>query len=284
LTADPTVFAVPATVAEALGELRGDGAIAVGGGTSVAMLLKSRLLDARRLVYLGRIPELGGAAPQPGGGIRLGAMLSLRELCRSELVRTQLPLLATAAAHVGNPRVRAVATLGGAVAHADPRQDLPPALLALGARVGVAGPAGTREQPLDGFLHGFMETDLGEDELITEILVPHQPGLRSSYQRFTPGSADDFPALSVAATVAVDSDGTVRSARIALGALGSTAILAGEAAAGLAGRPLDAAAISAAAAAAAAAAQPWDDRHGTAGYKRLMTEVWTRRALEACAD
>jgi CO/xanthine dehydrogenase FAD-binding subunit len=58
-------------------------------------------------------------------------------------------------------------------------------------------------------------------------------------------------------------------------------MLADEAAGLLAGRPLEAATI--AAAAAAAAAQPWDDRHGSAGYKRLMTEVWTRRALEACA-
>jgi aerobic carbon-monoxide dehydrogenase medium subunit len=282
LTAEETAFAVPATVAEALRELRGDGAIAVGGGTSVAMLLKSRLLDARRLVSLGRIPELAGAGQRPGGEIRLGSTLTLRELCRSPLVRSHLPLLAAAAGQVGNPRVRAVATLGGAIAHADPRQDLPPALLALGARVRVAAPAGTRERPLAGFLHGFMETELGPGELITEVLVPDEPGLRSSYQRFTPGSADDFPAVSVAAAVASEPDGTVRYARIALGAVGSTAMLADEAAGLLAGRPLEPATIAAAAAAAAAATQPWDDRHGSAGYKRLMTEVWTRRALEAC--
>ncbi len=128
-----------------------------------------------------------------------------------------------------------------------------------------------------------METELAPGELVTEILVPVQPGLRAGYSRFTPGSADDFPAVSVAASVSVSPGGIVGSARIALGGVGSTAILAEGAAGLLAGRPLAADTISAAAAAAAAAAQPWDDRHGSAAYKRHMVEVWTRRTLESCA-
>ena len=278
-----TAFAVPTTVADAIGELSCAGAIAVGGGTSVAMLLKSRLLDAGKLVYLGHIPELGGAGERPDGQLRLGATVTLQMLARSPLVRSRLPVLALAASQVGNPRVRAVATVGGAIAHADPRQDLPPVLLALGARVRIAGPSGAREVPVAGFLRGFMETDLAEDELVTEVLVPREPGMRSAYSRFTPGSADDFPAVSVAAAVTTGPDGTVRSARIALGAVGSTAILAEAAAGLLVGRPLSAAAVAAAAEAAAAAAEPWDDRHGSAGYKRQMVRVWTRRTLESCA-
>jgi carbon-monoxide dehydrogenase medium subunit len=300
LTGGDTSFVAPATLAGALDELGGEGAIAVGGGTSVAILLKSRMLEVRRLVYLGRIRELSGAGEQagteelagfqppgdagrPAGEIRLGATLTLRELCRSPLVRSRLPVLVTAAAQVGNPRVRAVATVGGTMAHADPRQDLPPVLLALGARVVIGGPSGTREVPLAGFLHGFMETELEADELVTEVLIPWRPGLRACYRRFTPGSADDFPAVSVAAAVFVAPDGTVRSGRIALGGVGSTALLAADAASLLAGRPLEADAIEAAADAAASIAQPWGDRHGSADYKRQMVRVWTRRALESCA-
>jgi carbon-monoxide dehydrogenase medium subunit len=280
---EETAFVAPDTIADALGELGDEESIAVGGGTSVAMLLKSRLLDVRRLVYLGRVRELGGLAELPDGEIRVGATATIRELCRSPLIRSHLPVLATAANHIGNPRVRAVATVGGAVAHADPRQDLPPVLLALGARVAITSPAGQREVPLAGFLKGFMETDLAEGELITELLIPYDPGLRACYRRFTPGSADDFPAVSVAAAVAAGPDGTVRAARIVLGAVGSTAILAEDAATELKGRPLEPATIAAAAAAAAEAAQPWDDRHGSARYKQHMVEVWTRRALESCA-
>lgn len=292
-------FRAPDTVADALGELRDEGSVAVAGGTSLAILLKSGLLDARRLVYLGRIRELGGAGERPATGkqpgdaaraageVRLGATLTLRQLCRSPVVRTRLPALAAAAAQVGNPRVRAVATVGGAVVHADPRQDLPPALLVLGARVVIAGPAenaaGRRELPLAGFHRGFMETELAEGELVTEILVPWEPDLKAAYRRFTPGSADDFPAVSVAAAVSAGPDGTVRSARIALGGVGPAAILADAAAGLLTGQRLTAGAIAAAAAAAAAAARPWDDRHGSAAYKRQMVEVWTRRTLESCA-
>jgi carbon-monoxide dehydrogenase medium subunit len=282
LTGGDTTFVAPATLAGALDELGGEGAIAVGGGTSVAILLKSRMLEVQRLVYLGRIRELSGAEERAGGEIRLGATLTLRELCQSPLVRSRLPVLVTAAAQVGNPRVRAVATVGGAMAHADPRQDLPPALLALGARVAIAGPAGPREVPLAGFLHGFMETELAADELVTEILIPWRPGLRACYCRFTPGSADDFPVVSVAAAVFVAPDGTVRSARIALGGVGSTALLADDAASLLVGRPLEKGAIEAAVEAAASTAQPWDDRHGSADYKRQMVRVWTRRALQSC--
>jgi carbon-monoxide dehydrogenase medium subunit len=287
LSAAEVSFAAPVTLGDALGELAGEGAVAVGGGTSVAMLLKARLLEARRLVYLGRIPELAGLeladTELDGGEVRLGATLPLRELCRSPLVRERLPALAAAAAHVGNPRVRAVATVGGAVAHADPRQDLPPVLLALGARVAVAGPAGTRQVPLERFLRGFLETDLTDGELVTGVLVPLRPGLSACYYRFTPGSGDDFPAVSVAAAVRLSPEGTVRSARIALGSVGSTALLATAAADLLAGRPLTGATIEAAAAATAAAAAPWADRHGSASYKRQMVEVWTQRALARLA-
>jgi carbon-monoxide dehydrogenase medium subunit len=179
--------------------------------------------------------------------------------------------------------VRAVATIGGTVAHADPRQDLPPVLLALDARIGLVGPAGTRQRPLAGFIRGFMETELADDELIAEVTVSPQPGLKAAYARFNPGSADDFPTVSVAAAVTAGPDGIVRSARIALGAVGPAAILAEEAAGLLAGRPLSPETIAAASAAAAAAALPWADRHGSAQYKRDMVEVWTRRALESCA-
>jgi carbon-monoxide dehydrogenase medium subunit len=282
LTGVETSFVAPLTLADALGELGDEGSIAVGGGTSVAILLKSRLLDARRLVYLGRIGSLGGVSVRPGEEVRLGATMTLHGVCRSPLIGSRLPVLTSAVAQVGNPRVRAVATVGGAVTHADPRQDLPPVLLALGARIGIAGPAGRREVPFAGFLRGFMETELAADELVTEVLIPAQPGLWAAYSRFTPGSADDFPVVSVAAAVSFSPEGVVLRARIALGSVASTAILAGDAAAVLAGRPLRADTIAAAAAAAAAAAEPWDDRLGSAGYKRRMVEVWTRRTLESC--
>src|SRR5262245_33739270 len=106
--------------------------MALAGGTSLAMLLKHRLVEPERLVYLGGLTGLSAIDDGPDG-LRLGAMATLRDLVTSEVVSSVAPVIARAADDVGNPRVRAVATVGGALAHADPRQDLPPVMLALDA-------------------------------------------------------------------------------------------------------------------------------------------------------
>lgn len=271
-------FVAPASVREALAELAAEEALAVAGGTSMALLVKNRLVDAERLVYLGRIAELAGVTPE-ADVIRLGALTTVRELSRSPLIRAEFPMLADAAGQVGNPRVRSVATLGGAVVHADPRQDLPPVLLALDARVRLVGPSGLRELALADFFLGFMDTALADDELVTEVVLPRTTGVRTAYLRFNPGSADDYPTVGVAVALGLAPDGTVASARIALGGVASTALLAEAAAAGLVGSLPEAAAFAEAAAAVAEATSPTDDQRGSAAYKRAMSAVWTERAL-----
>ncbi len=283
MPADDLVFSAPATVAEAVAQLGGDDgeAIAMGGGTSVAMLLKNDLIEPGRIVWLGKIPGLRQLMAASDGTLRIGATVTLRELAAAEPVREHAPALAYAAGQVGNPRVRAVATLGGALVHGDPRQDIPPVLLALEARVRVAGPSGEREIPVAGFHTGFLETALAAGELVTDIIIPAAPGRRSVYARFTPGSEDDYPTVGVAASVVRAGDGRVTRATLALGGVGPAPLLvsrAGE----LAGRVPGAGDIEAVAAAAEQAADPVDDRLGSARYKKAMAREWTRRALRAC--
>ena len=277
------VFSAPDTVADAVASLAGsDGeAIAMGGGTSVAMLLKNDLIEPGKIVWLGRVSELRRLAAGGDGTLVAGAMVTLRELAASEAVRAHAPALAYAAGQVGNPRVRAVATLGGALVHGDPRQDIPPVLLALEARVRIAGPSGEREVPVAGFHTGFMETILGEGELVTEVVIPGVPGRRAVYARFTPGSEDDYPTVGVAASVVRGGDGTVTRAVLAIGGVGPAPLLV-EGAAALAGRVPGPADIEAVAAAAEQTAAPADDQRGSARYKKAMTREWTRRALRAC--
>ncbi|MDR0346066.1 MAG: FAD binding domain-containing protein [Nocardiopsaceae bacterium] len=284
MTAADLTFRSPATLAEALTELAGDeDAIAVGGGTSVALLLKHGLIEPRRLVWLGRVGGLGEIQAGPDGSLAIGATVTLRELAASAPVRRLAPALAEAAGQVGNPRVRAMATVGGALAHADPRQDLPPALLALAATARIAGPAGEREPPLAGFYTGFMETVLAPAELVTQVNVPAGPGRRSVYLRFTPASEGDFPVIGAAAAVLRDAGGLVTGAALALAGAGPVPLLipaAGE----LAGRMPAEADIEAVAAAAAAAATAVSDQRGSARYKQAMAAEWTRRALRACLE
>jgi aerobic carbon-monoxide dehydrogenase medium subunit len=277
-------FSAPATLSEALAELAaGEDVVAMGGGTSVGLLLKNNLIEPGKIVWLAKIPELRGISSGPGGDLVVGATVTLREIARSGVIRQAFPALAYAAGQVGNPRVRAVATIGGALAHSDARQDVPPILYALDARVRIAGPAGAREIPVAGFHTGFMETVLDEGELVTQVVIPAVAGRRSAYARYTPGSDDDYPTVSAAASVVRGPGGRVTSAILALGGAGPVPLLVGEAA-GLAGTAPGAAEIEAVAAAAEAVADPSSDQRGSAAYKKAMAREWAGRVLRACLD
>ncbi len=276
-----TRFVAPTTVVEALGALRADGALAVGGGTAVGLLLGHSLIDPRVLVWLGRIPALRRITAD-GAGLRIGAAVTLRELSRHPAVRSALAALATSAALAGNPRIRSVATVGGALAHADPRQDLPPALLALGAVVEITGQDRSRTVPVDGLATGVMETVLQPGELITAVRIPVLPGLRSVYLRFTPGSTADYPTVAAAASARRDARGRLLSVTLSLGAVGPTVLAVPEAAALAGERTPSAASVAAVADAAARRARPVATRLGSAAYVRAMAAVWARRALTAC--
>ncbi len=94
--------------------------------------------------------------------------------------------------------MRNVARVGGALAHGDPHMDLPPVLVALGARITINGPARTRELPLEELYAGYYETVLEKNELISAVTVPALDGRKAAYMKVTSRSADDWPALGVA--------------------------------------------------------------------------------------
>ena len=273
-----TEFRSPATVSQALVDLGVDGAVALGGGTALLILVKSGLLQPDRVVWLGRIPELQQITMRGDGAVVIGAGVKLAELSRSGEVLARHAVLAEAASQVGNPRVRAVATLGGHLTHADPRQDLAPVLLVLGASVLTAGPEGVRSLPLAEFFTGFMATALRAGAILTAVVIPPPPsGRRAAYCRFTPGSASDYPTVGLAASLVLR-DGLVVEAAVALGAGAAWPQLVSEAGAAILGMPGHDA-IAAAADAVGAAADPNNDQRGSAAYKRAMARLWTRRLL-----
>jgi len=262
-------------VEDAVGSLSDDeGAVALGGGTSVGLLVGQRLLQPTKLVWLGRIDSLRRVRVEDGR-LSIGAGVTLAQVSDHPLVRSELPALASAASVVGNPRVRAVATLGGAIAHADPRQDVPPALLALRATAVVVGTSGQRRIELQEFFRGFMETALGPGDVITAIEVP-LPGAQNVYLRYNAGSQSDYPTVGAAAVLTHVSHGRV-SARVALAGVAPTPVLLPDVAGAGDERHLDDVGK-----AALEAARPTDDRLGSAAYKRAMAEVWARRAVAAC--
>ncbi|HVC59910.1 MAG TPA: xanthine dehydrogenase family protein subunit M [Acetobacteraceae bacterium] len=251
----------------------------IAGGTALVLMMKSGLCQPQRLVSLRSVAGgIGAIRLAADGALEIGAMVRLATLERAPDLRRAAPSIAEALLTHSNVRVRNVATLGGSLAHADPHMDLPPLLITLGARVRVAGPAGERTIAVEDLFVAYLETTLAGNELIVALTVPPQRGRRAAYVKCTARAADDWPALGIAAALAAE-DGIARQVRIAIGAATPTAMRLRGAEAAVEGRRLDDAVLREAGREAAAEAPVVADQHGSAAYKRVLVEVYVRRAL-----
>ncbi len=277
-----TEFMIPTSVDEALQAIAKEDSIFLGGGTSTALLYKTRLIEPSRVVWLGNVTELKGITVS-SSEISIGAMTSVAEIAANKELARFLPGLSAAAGVIGNARVRAMATLGGAIAHADPRQDIPPALIAVDAKVSIRSTSSTREVSLAQFYKGFLETVLGPDELITKIVIPVISNRRSAYLRYTPTSEGDYPTVGVGSSLTFADDGkTVSAAKVVLCGVGATPVISFRAAEALVGTTADESAVRNAARFARDEINPQDDERGTAQYKTDMSEVFAYRCLQLC--
>lgn len=272
-------YLAPATWDDAVAAIveHGPDAKVLAGGCSLIPILKLRMAEPRVLVDLGRI----GARDvvQDGDVLRIGAMV--RESTIEDPggpVHRHCPLLAETSAVIADPVVRNMGTVGGNLAHADPANDHPAAMLALGAQVVARGPRGERVIGIDDFFVDLYLTALEPDELLTEIRVPADgPGTGGAYEKFE-RQVGDFPIVAVAARVTV-TDGVVTDARIGLTNVGPTAVRARAAEGELIGRPATAQTIRRAADAAGASIEPWSELRGSASFKRATLPTIAARAI-----
>ncbi len=246
----------------------------LAGGHSLLPLMKLRLSVPSLLIDVGRLSELSYVRDE-GGLISVGALTRHCDLEQSELLRTEVPMLAHVAGQIGDPQVRHRGTIGGSLAHGDPASDLPAAVLALDATLVLEGPAGRRQIPAGDFFVGFLETAVGPDEMLTEIRVPKAPG-GWSFQKFN-RRAQDWATVGVAAaTNGADTDGSRRPVRVALVNMGLTPLRARavEDAVAAGASPADAAVL------ASEGAEPPSDLNASAQFRSHLASVLVRRALE----
>ncbi len=265
--------------AVALLDQHGDEAKILAGGQSLIPLLRFRLARPSILIDINRIDGLE-YIQETDGVLHIGAMTREAELDSSDLIRNRYPILLDTSSGVADPVVRNWATVGGNIAHADPANDHPATMLALGASVVARGPAGERVIPIDEFFTDMtFETSLKPNEVLTEIRIS-APTERSGGAYFKlERKVGDYAIAGVAAYITLDANGNVTYAGIGLTNVGSTPIKARDAEQSLMGRPLDDASIHQASDLAAAASQPSSDTRGPAEYKRDMVHTLTVRAL-----
>jgi aerobic carbon-monoxide dehydrogenase medium subunit len=276
----PFDYHAPTSLSEAIALLQrhGDQAKVLSGGQSLLPLLKLRLGAAGHLVDIGRIPGLE-YIKEEGGFLKIGGRTRESALERSEVIKAKYPILHDTALVIADPLVRNRATVGGNLAHADPANDHPATMLALGAEVTATGSRGQRTIPIDQFFTGIFSTALAPDEILTEIRIPIPP-LRSggAYMKLE-RKVGDFAAAAAAVQVTLGSGGDIERAGIGLTAAGPTPIKATEAERFLLKKRPDLATIAEAARLAASATSPTADRRGAVQYKREMARVLTARAL-----
>ncbi len=245
----------------------GDEAKFLAGGHSLLPLMKLRLAQPTVLVDIGRVGDLSYIR-DAGDHVAIGALTRHMDVENSDLLRADVPLLAHAASHVGDPQVRHRGTIGGSIAHADPASDLPATALALGATFVAQGPNGSREIAAGDFFQGFLTSALSADEMLTEIRVPKMNGAGWSFQKFN-RRAQDWAIVGVAAWRRNGDSG------VALVNMGSTPILASSVSSALSGG----ASIEDAADQAAAEAEPQADLNASIEYRTHLAKVLVKRAL-----
>src|SRR3954454_3565237 len=164
----PMAFLRPGSIDEAIGMLdqHGDEAKVVAGSTALKIMLREKLIEPAALVWIGRLPEPELFSIEVrDGALRIGALVTHRDVERDATVRAALPVLAETFGKVANVRVRNQATVGGVLAEADYASDPPAVMLALDAEVEVRGPDGTRSVPIGDFIVSFYSTTLESNEI-----------------------------------------------------------------------------------------------------------------------
>ncbi len=258
----PFAYQRPASLADLTGGLRGasvaDETVFMGGGTDILVKMGQRLIAPSAVIGLKTVAELGGIRRE-GESVFVGAATTLQQVKDSALIAGLFPALVRAAASVGSPQLRRMGTIGGNLCldtrclYYNQREwpgafppcykrggkvchvvkggkrcyalfcaDTPAALLALDARVSIAGPAGQREVPLDEFYRddGLRCNILGLGEIVRGIRIPVIAGASNLYSRMGSRGAIDFPLVGLAVS-AQGAGGTCTGLRMAATGVGS---------------------------------------------------------------
>jgi carbon-monoxide dehydrogenase medium subunit len=256
-------YAKPASVAEAI-ELLGSnsGARALAGGQTLINVMKARAASPDALVDLNGIDDLKGIELAGDGTLTIGAMTTYTELVESAEAKAR-PILGEVSAQIADVQVRNRGTIGGNVCSNDPTNHLPPLLVAVGARMMIAGAAGERDVPADEFFLGVYLTAVGPGELLTRILIPA-------------GKADGFASVTLGAdgtciaNAAASINGDVR---VALGCVDAVPVVVTTSDVDLVPEAVRAAGL-----------EPPADVHASSEYRRHLAEVLAVRAALKAAE
>jgi 4-hydroxybenzoyl-CoA reductase subunit beta len=239
-------YRVPRTIAEAVKIVGDTGPTAqfVAGGTDLYPNMKRRQQTPRTVISVMRLAELNQITGVGKTGLRIGAAVTLTEICENEIIKRDYPVIASAARTISTPILRNMGTIGGNLlldtrcnyydqnyewrkginfclkkdgdvcwvapgsskCWAVQSSDLVPVMVAIGAKFRLVSTLGERMVDAAGFYNddGIDYLKKRPDELLVDIHLPPTNGWRASYQKLRRRGAFDFPVLGVAAWVKLE--------------------------------------------------------------------------------
>ncbi len=273
-------FEAPATLDAAVALLAEHNGTArpLAGGTDLIDHIRTERLTPDVVIDIKKIPELN-ILEHSADGLRLGAAVSCSRIATDETIRQQYSALADSASIIGGIQIQNRASMGGNLCNAGPAADSTPSLIALGANCVIAGPNGRREVPVESFCVTKGQTVLERGELLVEFKFPARPsGSGSHYRRFIPRNEMDIAVVGVGASVTLDGD-TISDARVSLGAVAITPLLAHEVNDALIGKPATDETYKASGEVARSIINPITDMRGTREFRIHVTGVLVERVL-----
>ena len=277
-------YLLPQTLVEALellAEHNGKARV-IAGGTDVIPQLRHGDLEVETLIDITRLPDMSSIRRE-ADTIVLGGLVTHGQVAASSLIRENAGALAEAAASVGSPQIRNIATVAGNLVNGHPAADASMPLLALDASVTIASPDGDRVIPLAEFFLGKGKTALDcHKEILTQIrFTALKKNQGSSFLRLSKRGSLTIAVLILAAVIEADkANNVIHDARIALGPVAAIPLRASKAEEMLRGAPLSAATIEKAADCVCTESNPLSDPvWGSAEYKKELIKVFAKRGL-----
>lgn len=316
-------YRTPREIVEAVKIMAGSGPEGqfVAGGTDLYPNMKRRQQTPKTVISIMRVPELNQISGDGKSGVKIGASVTLTDICDHPIINRDYPVVAHAARTISTPLLRNMGTIGGNLlldtrcnyydqnyewrkginfclkkdgdvcwvapgsskCWAVQSSDLVPVMVAIGAKFRLASTLGERMIDAAGFYNddGIDYLHKRPDELLVDIHLPPLNGWRASYQKLRRRGAFDFPVLGVAAYVQLDQAGAVTNAKLVLGGIAPAPMEISDARDALVGQPLDNIRIHAAAEAAYIKARPLDNTDFVMNWRKQMAREYTLRALQA---
>lgn len=264
-----------------LNELGEDGKI-LAGGQSLMPLMNFRLAQPEHLIDINFIEGLDYIRNE-NGAIKMGCLVRQSRLLDNPLIRERCPLLADASAYVGYTQTRNRGTVCGSLAHADPAAEFPAVWLALDGLVSVGNLTSRRDIAAKDLFLSYYTTALAPNEMIIEASIPEiSQNAGWSFVEFA-RRFGDFAIVAVAVLLGTDGN-KISDARIALTGVGDKPWREHEVEEMLIGEDSSVKLFRSVGAEVSKRISPGSDLHASDGYRRSLSEVLTRRALNEAWD